>query len=132
MVDSVVSMSVVMQTPDQVVQPSSSSAASVFDLAHFDAHYRQATPVEAVTPVVRSPSGGGFTAAVRALDALNSGATDLGDKAVSLAADLQALTPGDMLHLTVQAHHFVFQSQLTANVANRTSEGIQQLFRQQS
>lgn len=32
----------------------------------------------------------------------------------------------------MQAHKFLFQSQLTSNVANRTSDGVQQLFRQQS
>jgi len=34
--------------------------------------------------------------------------------------------------MTMQCHQFLFQSQLTSNVANRTSDGVQQLFRQQS
>lgn len=130
MVDSVVNVSVVMNAAQHGVEPLTTGSSSVFDLAHFDALYQQA---DVSAPAAADlPAGDGFAAAVRALDALNNGATDLGDRAVSLAADLQSLTPGDMLHLTVQAHHFVFQSQLTANVANRTSEGIQQLFRQQS
>ena len=34
--------------------------------------------------------------------------------------------------MTVKAHEFMFHCQLTANVANRTSDGLQQLFRQQA
>jgi hypothetical protein len=37
-----------------------------------------------------------------------------------------------MVMLTVKSHEFLFHSQLTANVANRTSDGLQQLFRQQA
>ena len=42
------------------------------------------------------------------------------------------LTPGEMVMLTVKCHEFMFHSQLTANVANRASDGLQQLFRQQA
>jgi hypothetical protein len=42
------------------------------------------------------------------------------------------LTPGEMVSLTVRAHEFMFHCQLTSNIANRTSDGLQQLFRQQS
>ena len=42
------------------------------------------------------------------------------------------MTPSQMLEVTMQCHQFLFQSQLTSNVANRTSDGVQQLFRQQS
>ena len=34
--------------------------------------------------------------------------------------------------MTMKSHHFLFQCEMTSNVANRTSDGIQQLFRQQS
>jgi hypothetical protein len=37
-----------------------------------------------------------------------------------------------MVMLTVKCHEFLFHSQLTANVANRASDGLQQLFRQQT
>ncbi len=37
-----------------------------------------------------------------------------------------------MLNLTVKCHEFMFHAELTSNVANRTSDGVQQLFRQQS
>ena len=42
------------------------------------------------------------------------------------------LTPGEMVMLTVKCHEFMFHCQLTATVANRTSDGLQQLFRQQA
>jgi hypothetical protein len=42
------------------------------------------------------------------------------------------MTPKEMLLLSVRSHEFLFHCELTSNVANRTSEGVQQLFRQQS
>jgi hypothetical protein len=42
------------------------------------------------------------------------------------------LSPSEMVALTVRSQEFMFHSQLTANIANRTADGVQQLFRQQS
>ena len=42
------------------------------------------------------------------------------------------MTPGEVVDLTMKCHEFMFHCQLTSNIANRTSDGIQQLFRQQS
>jgi hypothetical protein len=42
------------------------------------------------------------------------------------------MSPGDMMMLTVRCQEFMFHCQLTSNIANRTSDGLQQLFRQQS
>lgn len=41
-------------------------------------------------------------------------------------------TPGEMVMLSVRSHEFMFHAQLTSNMANRTSDGLSQLFRQQS
>src|SRR3546814_13980019 len=41
-------------------------------------------------------------------------------------------TPGQLLQVTMEAHKFLFRAELTSNVANRTSDGVQQLFKQQS
>ena len=53
----------------------------------------------------------------------------------SLASEIEAggldLNPSDMVMMTVRSQEFLFHCQLTSNVANRTSDGIQQLFRQQ-
>jgi hypothetical protein len=48
-----------------------------------------------------------------------------------LAADPD-VQPGDMLMMMVTTQKFMFECQLTSSVANRTSDGIQELFRQQS
>jgi hypothetical protein len=60
-------------------------------------------------------------------------------EASRLAADAQAsqaagreMSPSEMVNLTVRAQEFMFHCQLTSNIANRTSDGLQQLFRQQS
>ncbi|HJV95521.1 MAG TPA: hypothetical protein VJ608_05760 [Albitalea sp.] len=42
------------------------------------------------------------------------------------------MSPGEMVNLTVRCQEFMFHCQLTSNIANRTSDGLQQLFRQQS
>lgn len=59
-------------------------------------------------------------------------------EASRLAADANAaraagndMTPGEVVMLTVRSQEFMFHCQLTSNIANRTSEGLQQLFKQQ-
>ena len=42
------------------------------------------------------------------------------------------MLPSEMMTLTIRSHEFLFHCELTSNVANRTSDGVQQLFRQQS
>lgn len=42
------------------------------------------------------------------------------------------MSPGEVVLLTVRSQEFMFHCQLMSNIANRTSDGIQQLFRQQS
>ncbi len=42
------------------------------------------------------------------------------------------MTPSEMVSLNVRCHEFSFHCQLMSNIANRTSDGLQQLFRQQS
>jgi hypothetical protein len=66
------------------------------------------------------------------LEHLNSEAASLNEVAQSAQAAGADLTPSEMVMLTVRCQEFLFHSQLTANVANRTSDGLQQLFRQQA
>jgi hypothetical protein len=42
------------------------------------------------------------------------------------------LTPGQMVMLTAKCSEFAFHCQLMSSVANKSSEGLSQLFRQQS
>jgi len=69
---------------------------------------------------------------VNAFDSLNGAATKIEKLSRAMSASATEMSPGQMLEMTMQCHQFLFQSQLTSNVANRTSDGVQQLFRQQS
>jgi len=63
----------------------------------------------------------------------------INSEATRLAADAKAsqvtgaeMSPGEMVMLTVRCQEFMFHCQLTSNIANRASDGLQQLFRQQA
>ena len=66
-----------------------------------------------------------------ALDQINVEAKSVSDHASDMEASGGQLTPGEMVMLTMKCQEFMFQSQLTSNIANRSSDGVQQLFRQQ-
>ena len=70
-------------------------------------------------------------AIVEPLDRLNLEAAELLDFSKKAIASDNDLSPSEIISLTVKSQEFMFHSQLTANVANRTADGIQQLFRQQ-
>jgi hypothetical protein len=74
----------------------------------------------------------GMRSVLAAFDRLNGGAESIRDMANKLAANPADASPSQIIQMTVQCHQFMFQCELTSNVANRTSDGIQQLFRQQS
>jgi hypothetical protein len=90
---------------------------------------RASSGVEATLP------GGSVPPALRglfdALDQVNVQARTVSDYAQTAEASGGQLTPGEMIHLTMKCHEFMFQAQLTSNIANRSSDGIQQLFKQQ-
>jgi len=70
-------------------------------------------------------------AAFEPLDHINKEAQSLGDYAKSALESGNSLTPSEIVNLTVQSQKFMFHSQLVANIANRSADGLQQLFRQQ-
>jgi hypothetical protein len=78
------------------------------------------------------PTAAAMQRLVQPLEHINAEAASLGRDARAAAASGQALTPGELVNLTVRCQEFMFHCQLTSNIANRTSEGLQQLFRQQS
>jgi hypothetical protein len=60
-------------------------------------------------------------------------------EAARLSADAQAakasgseMKPGEVVMLGARSMEFMFHCQLMSSIANKTSEGLQQLFRQQS
>ena len=79
--------------------------------------------------------GGGLPPAVqglfRSLDAINTQAANVADYARTAEASGGQLTPGEMVQLTMRCQQFMFECQLTSNIANRSSDGVQQLFKQQ-
>lgn len=67
-----------------------------------------------------------------AFDSLNGGAENIREMSRVLSSNVTDFSPSQMIKMTMLSQQFMFQAQLTSNVANRTSDGIQQLFRQQS
>ena len=68
----------------------------------------------------------------RPLDHINGEAARLSNDARLAQAAGREMTPGEIVTLTVRCQEFMFHCQLTSNIANRTADGLQQLFRQQS
>jgi hypothetical protein len=58
-------------------------------------------------------------------------AKSVSDYATTSEASGGQLTPGEIVQLTMKCQEFMFQCQLTSNIANRSADGVQQLFRQQ-
>ena len=107
--------------------------ASVFEVSHFNAAFAAAAnsaPAAAHTMQVSASESQGFRTVMATLENLNGHAESLGSKAAQLQHG--AFRPSDMLMMTLKAQEFLFHCELTSNVANRTSDGVQQLFREQS
>ncbi|MGB3471676.1 MAG: hypothetical protein WBA51_12710 [Erythrobacter sp.] len=68
---------------------------------------------------------------LRALDGIDVQARSVTDYAEAAQLSGGELTPGEIVQLTMQCQEFMFQCQLTSNIANRSADGVQQLFRQQ-
>jgi len=76
-------------------------------------------------------SSGTAAALLNPLLGLNTDSVQLASQA-DKAASLAELRPSELMTLTMQSHQFLFHCELVANVANRSSDGVQQLFKQQS
>lgn len=66
------------------------------------------------------------------LEKVNGEAKSVAQYASAASAPGKEMTPGEVVQLTMRCHEFMFHCQLTSSIANRTSDGVQQLFRQQS
>ena len=88
------------------------------------------SPVAA--PVGPSEPTGVMKTMMGALEQVNGQASNLSAMAQQAENSGAGMTPGEMVMMTVRCHEFMFNCQLTSNMANRTSDGLQQLFRQQS
>lgn len=103
--------------------------ASLTDVGNFQASMQAAAAQGGTGPDAIDPALKGV---MDTLQHINTQAQDLSAIAESAAASDNEMTPGEMIMLTVRCHEFLFNTQLTSNIANRTSDGLQQLFRQQS
>jgi len=119
--------------------PAQSPQASAYDVREFAAAFdRGAAPTSQGSGTAQagatpsSEPSQGTRAVLAALDNLNGGADKIDAASKTMSANSADLTPGEMIQMTMRCHEFMFTSQLTSNVANRTSDGVQQLFRQQS
>lgn len=68
---------------------------------------------------------------LESLDKINGQARSVSDYAKSIETSGGEMTPGEMVNLTMKCQEFMFHCQLASNIANRSSDGVQQLFRQQ-
>lgn len=67
---------------------------------------------------------------VDSLFSLNKHSASLAEQAETLQN--RDMKPSELMMLTMRSHEFLFHCELVSNVANRSSDGVQQLFRQQS
>jgi hypothetical protein len=114
------------------------TAYNIQDVASFGAMYAEQAPAAQPTTGAAPAAGvsateqNGFSSVIAALQNLNGRAEVLGSKTLQAGSRDGAMQPGDMLMMAMKAHEFLFHCELTSNVANRTSDGVQQLFREQS
>jgi len=131
--DAVATLAFEVQQPTSTALTNVSHApASVYDVAHFNAAFAAAgNPAPAPhTMQVSGSEAQGFRNVMTAFENLNGHAESLGAKALQMTHG--QMRPSDMLMMTLKAQEFLFHCEMTSNVANRTSEGVQQLFREQS
>ena len=104
---------------------------TAFDMASFTAAYATAAQQASPLPTVSASESNGLRVVLGGLQSLNGGAESIGATAQQMRAEGEHVTPSELLNLTVKAHEFLFRCELTSSVANRSSDGIQQLFREQ-
>jgi hypothetical protein len=105
------------------------SGVSAESAARFKGAYeRAAAQLESADPTANSRAG--TSSLLDPLLGLNSGSQRLASEAMQASgADLK---PSELMMLTMRSHEFLFNCQLVTNIANRSSDGVQQLFKQQS
>jgi hypothetical protein len=117
-------------------QPTANAPAHVDDIAKFRQSFADAAPAnvaqtEQVAPVPQELSAS-IKTVLDQFDSLNGHASQIGKLANQMQASGRDLQPSQIIDMTMRCQELVFQAELTSNVANRSSDGVQQLFRQQS
>ena len=78
------------------------------------------------------PPGEATKQVMKPFEHINGEATRLAADAEASKASGKEMSPSEMVSMSVRCQQFMFHCQLTSNIANRTSDGLQQLFRQQA
>jgi hypothetical protein len=133
MTDPVAIMTYDMTIAASSTAPGAQAPASLYDVARFDQLYQGVAQPGATAPAIPAAeiADNAFSKALKLLESLDGG-EGIGKESLRILANNAEMSPSEMIGLTMKAHHFLFQSELTANIANKSSEGLQQLFRQQS
>lgn len=66
-----------------------------------------------------------------AFDGVNREAETLGAAAQAAQMAGDRMSPGDMITLSLRCNEFLFHCELTSNIASRSSDGVQELFKEQ-
>jgi len=107
-------------------------AMAQFDPGHIGPNQAQSSePQSAPAQSAESSPWTGLEQVGEAALNLSDRAGQVRSEAFEALASKGDLSPGDMISLTVEVHKFSFHSQLSSNIANRSSQGVQELFRQQ-
>ena len=114
-------------TPPEIIQAGPN--ASVSDITSFQGSMSAASSARVGGADALGPA---MKAMFSQIERVNGEAKSVSEYARSAQASGAEMTPGEVVDLTMRCHEFMFHCQLTSNIANRTSDGIQQLFRQQS
>ena len=112
----------------QTTQLASVNQPGIAQATRFEQIFAKATGDQQKSTAI--DGGAVLTNMLNPLIELNNKSEQLGVEA--LAATNNDVKPSELLMLTMQTHEFMFECQLTSNVANRSSDGVQQLFKQQS
>ncbi|PXA88135.1 hypothetical protein DMC47_30805 [Nostoc sp. 3335mG] len=117
-------------TPPPVDTIQAGPSASIADQASFQGSLTAAQSI--VGPAGADALAPAMKAVFSQLEQVNGEAKNVAATAKAAEAKGTELSPGEVVQLTMRCHEFMFHCQLTSSIANRTSDGIQQLFRQQS
>ena len=117
-------------TPPPVDTIQAGPSASIADQASFQGSLTAAQSI--VGPAGADALAPAMKAMFMQLEQVNGEAKNVAATAKAAESKGTELTPGEVVQLTMRCHEFMFHCQLTSSIANRTSDGIQQLFRQQS
>lgn len=115
--------------------PAAQPQTTMFEVGKFEEAYRAGggTNVGGADAVAKpTQSSEGMRALMSTFDNLNNGAEKIQSLSKAITSSGADPSPGQMMELTMEAHKLLFKAELTSNVANRTSDGVQQLFKQQS